>query len=593
MKLALKQSAAKPTNKFSAAFKNRKNKGKFKAFFAQLSRGLMLPIAILPIAGLLLGIGGAIGANVNTDTGQVVANIFKAMSDVVFGNLPILFCIAITITFSKDKGTAGFISALAYLVFSSSQLPFLQFDDKKNIISVLWFHKEIQGITTTTLGMPTIQTSIFGGIIVGGITAFIYNKFSKIKLPMALDFFSGVRLVPFILIPAMFLLSLFFLIFWPWIGQLIFMIGKGIQQAPAGTGGLLYGMLGRALMPFGLHHIPIVMAFQTEFGGVLEATTLQQALTTSGFGSGTEIWNSISNSWMAFTKNETFSGKIVGDQNIWNFINSLSLNSIKDVPLFQWFSQNTGTFAGRFTQDYPTYLGACMGIGAAIILTSEKANRKKVLAILSSAMLVAFLTGITEPLEFSFLFAAPLLYYILYVPISGFSYMFMELAGAHVGVGFARGFIDLIIYGAVPVAKGTNFFWAFVIGPAEGLVMFGSFWLCIKKFDLATPGHKDNPMTLITKKTYQAMKEGAPQPNQRLEQIIKALGGLENISDCTACATRLRVTFKDLQLINKEELQQTGSLGIIVKDRGIQVIYGGEAAIIADQINEKMQIKAA
>ena len=137
MKLALKQPAAKPTNKFSAAFKNRKNKGKFKAFFAQLSRGLMLPIAILPIAGLLLGIGGAIGANVNTDTGQVVANIFKAMSDVVFGNLPSLFCIAITITFSKDKGTAGFISALAYLVFSSSQLPFLQFDDKKNIISVL------------------------------------------------------------------------------------------------------------------------------------------------------------------------------------------------------------------------------------------------------------------------------------------------------------------------------------------------------------------------------------------------------------------------------------------------------------------------
>ncbi|WP_051122437.1 PTS transporter subunit EIIC [Mesomycoplasma moatsii] len=572
---------------------NNKNQGKIKAFFSQLSRGLMIPIAILPIAGLLLGIGGAIGANVKTDLGQVFANIFKGMSDVVFANLPLLFCIAITITFSKDKGASGFMSALAFLVFSSSQLAFIQFDTNGNPISIMWFHKEIVGITTKTLGMTTLQTSIFGGIVVGGITSIIYNKFSTKKLPSALDFFSGIRLVPFILIPTMFLLSLMFLIFWPWVGQLIFLIGKGIQRAPYGTGGLLYGMLGRSLMPFGLHHIPIVMAFQTEFGGVLEGELIQKALENQKISTDSEIYKEILKSWTSFTSNDTFSGSIVGDQNIWNFINSISLNTINSTPLFQWFDSHVGVYAGRFTQDYPTYLGACIGIGAAMIMTSEKENRKKVATIIGSSMIVAFLTGITEPLEFSFLFCAPALYYLLYVPISGFSYMFMEILGAHVGVGFARGFIDLIIYGAVPILKGTNFYWAFVLAAAEGLLMFGSFWFFIKKFDLATPGRNGNPMTLISKKDYNEMKaknqDSSKNNDEKVKNIIEYLGQLDNLVEVSACATRLRVTVKDINNVQKDKFIVTGSKGIILKGNGIQIIYGGEAALLADKINDIIQ----
>lgn len=568
-------------------FKEQKNNGTLKAFFAQLSRGLMLPIAILPIAGLLLGIGGAIGANVHTNIGVVFANIFKGLSDVVFANLPILFCIAITITFSKDKGTAGFASALAFLVFTSSQLAFLQFNDKKEVVSILWFHKEIKGIITTNLGMPSIQTSIFGGIIVGGLTSLIYNKFSQIKLPVGLEFFSGFRLVPFILIPTMFFLSLLFLIFWPWIGQLIFTIGKGIQKAPYGTGGLLYGILGRSLMPFGLHHIPIVMAFQTEFGGVLEGSTIEKALINAQISQNSNDWQQVLKSWKSFTNNGSFEGNIIGDQNIWNFINSISLNKINNKPLFEWFNTNTGVYAGRFTQDYPTYLGACMGIGAAILFTSEKQNRKKVLPIILSAMIVAFLTGITEPLEFSFLFAAPLLYYVLYVPMSGLSYMFMEILNAHIGVGFARGFIDLIIYGVIPVAKGTNFYWAFVLSIIEGLLMFSGFYFFIKKFDLSTPGRKDNPMNLITKKEFNKIKKNKNiLYDEKINKIVHSLGGKENILNVTACATRLRVSLKNSNVIDQNGFIETGSKGIIIKEKGIQIIYGGEASIIADKINE-------
>lgn len=568
---------------------NNKNQGKIKAFFSQLSRGLMIPIAILPIAGLLLGIGGAIGANVKNDLGQVFANIFKGMSDVIFANLPLLFCIAITITFSKDKGASGFMAALAFLVFSSSQLAFIQFDANGNVASIMWFHKEIVGITTKTLGMITLQTSIFGGIIVGGLTSIIYNHFSTKKLPSVLDFFSGIRLVPFILIPAMFGLALVFLIFWPWVGWLIFTIGKGIQQAPFGTGGLLYGMLGRSLMPFGLHHIPIVMAFQTEFGGVLEGSVIQQALAKDNIDATSEIYQEILKSWTSFTKSESFnSERIVGDQNIWNFVNSISLNTVNGIPLFQWFT-NQGVYAGRFTQDYPTYLGACIGIGAAMIATSEKQNRKRVATIFGSSMVVSFLTGITEPLEFSFLFCAPALYYLLYVPVSGFSYMFMEILNAHVGVGFARGFIDLIIYGAVPVLKGTNFYWAFVLAIAEGLLMFGSFWFFIRRFNLATPGRNGNPMTLITKKDYNEMKNWTSNPynkDDKVQNIIQYLGKLENIEEVSACATRLRVTVKDINVVEKEQFITTGSKGFIVKGNGIQIIYGGEAAILADKIND-------
>lgn len=604
MKINAQENLKPKKNNIASVFgnlnkKRKENKGKVKDFFSQLSRGLMLPIAILPIAGLLLGISGAIGANLKNEGGMIAANILNAMSSVVFNILPLLFSVALTITFSKDRGASGFCSVLAYLVFCSFQLPFFQFDKTNTITSILWFHKDpevIKSITTTTLGFTTLQTSIFGGIVVGLITSVIYNKVSKIKLPTALDFFSGIRLVPIVLIPLISLVALVFLIFWPWIGQLINIIGSGIQKAPYGTGGLLYGILGRSLQPFGLHHIPIILAFQTPFGGEISWNALNSALSANDIDM--EKINVIHNSFGL--NNQSISG----DQNIWNFINGLPFNtlpiklsdgSLQETPIFDWFTKTLNVYPGRYTQDYPTYIGVCMGIGAAIIFTSEKQNRKQVASIIGSSMVVSFLTEITEPLEYTFLFCAPLLYYIIYVPMSGFSYMFMELVGAHVGVGFARGFIDLVIYGAIPVLKGTKFYFAFVLAIAEGAITFLLFWLLIKKMNIQTPGRGSNNFKLIDKKTYQEMKDKNNKNKNEVDtktiQIINALGGLENIENVTACATRLRVSLKSSNSLDVNKVKQLGSMGEVINNKSVQLIFGGEAAILSEKINDVIDSK--
>lgn len=570
--------------------KDKNNKGRVKDFFSQLSRGLMLPIAILPIAGLLLGNGGAIGANFQKSSDvQIVANIFKAMSQVVFDSLPILFCVAITITFSKDRGAAAFCSLLAYLVFCSIQVPFIQIEDNK-VISIMWFHKNkevVQSITSTFFGFTNLQTSIFGGIIIGFITSILYNRVSKVKLPTALDFFSGVRLVPIVLIPTVSLIAVLFLVFWPWVGYGISIIGQNIQKAPYGTGGLLYGMLGRALMPFGLHHIPIILAYQTDFGGVLYKQDLLNALINNSVSQDSYIYKTID---QAFN-----STSIVGDQNIWNFINSLNFNSLPNAdgsstPIFEWFSKYLNVYAGKYTQDYPTYMGACIGIGIALILVVKKENRKLVSSVVFSAMVVAFLTGITEPLEYTFLFCAAPLYYLIYVPLSGISYMLMELSNAHVGVGFARGFIDLIIYGAIPVVKGTNFYWAFPIAIGEALITGFSFYFLIKKFNFSTPGRNDNNFELMTKSKYKEIKNSISlkknEASERVSKIIQLLGGIPNIENVTACATRLRVSLRSSSCIKPDEFKKMGSKGEFLKEKAIQIIFGGEASILSDQIND-------
>ncbi|WP_027334475.1 PTS transporter subunit EIIC [Mycoplasma elephantis] len=557
-------------------------KGIIKSWFQKLARGLMLPIAILPIAGLLLGIGGAIGANTSSEIGKVFANIFKGMSEIVFGNLPVLFCIAVAITFSNDRGGAGFAALIAYLVFNASQYAFIQFDENKTAISVLWFQKIVGGVIVQNLGITSLNTSIFGGLVIGLITSYTFNYFSMVKLPQSISFFSGIRLVPIILVPISFMVALVFLLIWPLIGQGIYYIGTLLQKSPRGLDGMIYGVLGRALMPFGLHHIPIVMAFQTEFGGVISIKQIDTALANGQIT--LESADIIKKAICYFSKNNS---QIVGDQNIWNMINGMSTNTLEGMQLFKFFDHKLNINAGRFTQDYPTYLGTCMGIGVAMILASEKQNRKTVSYTVGSAMLVAFLTGITEPLEFTFLFVAPALYYAVYVPFSGLAYSLMSWSQAHIGVGFARGFIDLIIYGALPVAKGTAFYWAFVWSLLLAVITFVIFYFWIVKGKIATPGRLGSNIGLVTKNQFNELKNSKKITNDNeVLGIIEKLGGIDNLKSVSACATRLRVELKNDTNLKDEDFVEFGSFGVIHKGLSVQVILGGKATIIADKINQ-------
>ncbi|CAE76707.1 PTS transporter subunit EIIC [Mycoplasma mycoides] len=566
------------------------NKDNFKQFSSKTTailqkfgRGLMLPISILPFVGLLLGIGGVIGANISTTnhTGLIVSKSLKAMSEIVFANLAILFTISIVITFTGESGSAAFLAILGYLVFNSTQSAFIHYNDKV-LVDVFYIHKGewLKSIVGSNLGISSLQTSLFGSIVVGVIVVKIYNKFKYIKLPSALNFFSGIRFLPILIIPSMFLLGLIFLLIWPYVGLLINQIGISLSKTPRGVDGFIYGVLGRALMPFGLHHILITLAYQSAFGEILEYDKLIFKLIESKVDQ--ETIYKIEQSFKSFTKSNT--QIIVGDQNIWNFINSIPVNKIQQTPIFLWFENNLNINAGKFTQDYPTYLGTCMGIGLAFILTSSKENKKQTASVIMSAMGVSFLTGITEPLEFTFLFVTPVLYYVVYVPFSGLSYLFMNLVNAHVGVGFARGFIDLLVYGALPVLKGTRFYWAFVFSLIQGVAIFVIFYFWIIKKDLPTPGRKGNELGLISKKDYFELKN-KDNSEKRIKEIIKALGSKENIKSVSACATRLRVVVNNESLIKTEELIKLGSVGNIIKNNNIQAIFGGEATIISEKIN--------
>ncbi len=551
----------------------------------------MLPISILPIAGLLLGIGGAISSNLTGDTAQQVAKFFFSVSGIVFANLPLLFGAATAMTFTrKNKNSATFIFILGYLVFTSMQDAFIHYDAAGNFKDILWFHTDpkLAYMIGKNLGITSMQTSIFGGMTIGALTSWIMNKWSDIEFVPSLSFFSGIRFVPIIMMPFVILTSLIFLIFWPFVGQMISTLGTIAASAPGGTDGLLYGMLGRSLMPFGLHHIVIGLAWQTPLGGELTLPSIINAAESLGV-AGDTAFGTIK---AAFEQRGAVS--IIGDHNIWNFINGLPLKSLpvsggESLPIYKWIAVHTGTYAGRFTQDYPIYLGATQGIGAALIYTAHKEKRKKTMAIIGSAMLVAFLTGITEPLEFSFLFIAPLFYYLIYVPLSGLAYMLMKLAGAHVGVGFARGFIDYIIYGALPAQKGTRFLWAIPLSILFAIIGFVTFTYMIKKFDWKTPGREDDEdVELIDKKIYKEKKfKNSKTSNADIDKIVKFLGGPSNIENVFACASRLRVTVKKVSVIDQEGIKGLGASGIIQKDKNVQAIFGGKSTILAEKINSK------
>ncbi len=629
--------------KFAQIFKHKqhqksKNSGSIKEFIAKLSRGLMLPIAMLPIAGLFLGIGSAITATASDPSGAqaIFGNIISAGGNIIFGCLPVLFCIAIAITFTDDAGVAGLSAFVGWIVFCALQAAMIiiksHIDPHTDKVVIDGYRflfwkgtpSEFNAIFTTNLGIQSLSTGVFGGIVVGWCVAFLYNKFKNIQLPQIIGFFSGIRFIPIITFLSMIVLSFLFSILWPWVGQAFYEIGKGLSSAPAGLNSLVFGYFNRALVPFGLHHVINTAMWFSSIGGTFD---LNNAAIVDVNGAAFYV-DSETTKWIDLLPNLADKDTLIsGDINIYILLQQLTGKSHLLIPInpnmdpinnyvlnidcifrgTQWsvvdgICKSSHTYAfnpGQYTSGaYIFTLFALPAAGAAMIMAAPKGeNRKIATSVIASAAFVCFLTGITEPIEFTFLFLAPWLYWGFHALMGAVAYMIptcMSLymptgMGCHLAFSFSSGFLDFSIYGIIQDAKhsGSNCFWLLLYSAIYAGIYYVVFYIWIKKFDIKTPG-RGGQDKLFSKKDYLASKEGkTSEINQLSNAVIKAYGGRDNIKNVDACITKLRIQVVDPSKVNKQALLQLGAKGVMTPSKqSVYAVFGTQADRIKNEIKD-------
>lgn len=500
----------------------------------QFGKSFMLPIAVLPAAGLLLGIGGAL-SNPNTIKAypfldvswiQSIFTIMSSAGNVIFANLALLFAIGVAIGLAKsDKGTAGLAGMLGFLVMNSTISALLSIT---NILNTEDPASAGQGLV---LGIHTLETGVFGGVMVGVLVAFLHNRYNKKQLPPFLGFFSGSRFVPIVSAFASIFLGVFMFLVWPFIQAGIFKMG-GLVEATGYIGTFIYGFVLRLLGPFGLHHIFYMPFWTTSLGGSL-----------------------------------VIDGQLIeGTQRI--FFAQLA------DPTIEKFYEGTSRFmSGRFI----TMMFGLLGAAYAIYRTAKPKNKKIVAGLMGSAALTSFLTGITEPIEFSFLFIAPLLY-VVHAFLDGLAFMMAHIFEITIGQTFSGGFIDFVLFGILQGNDKTNWIIVPLIGIPWFFVYYFLFTFLIKKFNFKTPGREDEDSAPTT--------TTSENSNERAQTIIMALGGADNLSAVDCCATRLRISVNDPDKVDEALLKETGAKGVIVKGKGVQVVYGPHVTIIKNEITE-------
>ncbi|WP_039042456.1 maltose/glucose-specific PTS transporter subunit IIC [Sporosarcina sp. ZBG7A] len=514
-----------------------------KNFFGkaqQFGKSFMLPIAILPAAGLLLGIGGAL-SNPNTISSypildqnflQALFTIMSSAGSIVFANLPIIFAVGIAIGLARsDKGTAALAALVGYLVMNATINAILIITDS---LAVDNLSAVGQG---TALGIQTLEMGVFGGIVVGIMAGMLHNRFNKIELPQYLGFFGGSRFIPIVTAFSAIILGAILYLVWPLFQNLIAEAGN-LVNATGVIGTFLYGFILRMLGPFGLHHIFYLPFWQTGLGGSLE-----------------------------------IGGQLVqGTQNI--FFAQLS------DPTTERFFEGTSRFmSGRFI----TMMFGLLGAALAIYHTAKPEHKKVVGGLMLSAALTSFLTGITEPLEFSFLFIAPALY-VVHAVFDGLAFMLADIFNITIGQTFSGGFIDFMLFGVLQGEAKTNWMYVIPIGIVWFFLYYFTFKFMIRKFNFKTPGREDE------KAVEPADGQSSIDPQaSRSHTIIDALGGKDNILDLDNCATRLRVTVKDPDLVKKEVFPATGSKGIIMNGTGVQVVYGPQVSVVKNEVEEILE----
>ncbi|MBQ9773085.1 MAG: PTS transporter subunit EIIC [Clostridia bacterium] len=543
------------------ATKAKKQGGGFFSLLQRVGRAFMLPIALLPIAGLLLGIGASFTNVATLETynlmgfmgpGTVLYSVFTLLSSVgtvIFDNLPLLFAMGVALGMAEnEKATATLSAAIAFFVMH------------KTINALLLISGRLdpgvmqEGTVANVVGIESLQMGVFGGIIVGLGVAWLNNRFYKIRLPNVISFFGGTRFVPIISTTVYLLVGVLMFFAWPFVQSGIYALGDLVLRSGyAGT--FIYGFIERILIPFGLHHVFYLPFWQTGVGG-------------SALIDGVMVY---------------------GAQNI--FFAELASPSVSRFSV-----SATRFMSGKF----PLMIFGLPGAALAMYTCADSKKKKVAGGLLLSAALTSMLTGITEPIEFTFLFVAPILY-VIHSVFAGLAYMLMHLLDVGVGMTFSGGLIDLTLFGILQGNAKTNWVMIPLVGVFYFAVYFFLFRFLIRWRNYATPGRESDgeEVKLYTRADYNQKKEGGGEEaasqahvgdgHETSRMILEGLGGKENIVTLDCCATRLRVSVKDESLVSDSILRQSGASGVIRRGGGVQVVYGPQVSVIKSELEEYMR----
>lgn len=536
-------------------------KDKIFGVLQRIGRSFMLPIAILPVAGLLLGIGSSLTNATTIETynltgilgeGTILNALFTIMTkagNAIFDNLPIIFAVGVAIGMAKkEKEVAALSAMIAFLVMNVTINALLQIDGTVLADGTI-SEDALSGTVASVLGIQTLQMGVFGGIIVGLGVAALHNKYYKITLPNALSFFGGSRFVPIISTLVYVGVGILLFFVWPFVQNGIYALG-GLVTGTGYFGTLIFGIIKRALIPFGLHHVFYLPFWQTGVGGTMEV-----------------------------------GGQLIeGAQNIF-------FAQLADPTVTEFSVSATRFMSGKF----PLMIFGLPGAALAMYKTAKPEKKKEVEGLLLSAALTSMITGITEPLEFTFLFVAPLLYGIHCV-FAGLAYMLMHVFKVGVGMTFSGGLIDMFLFGIMQGNAKTNWIWIVIVGVVYFIVYYLLFSFLINKLDLKTPGRDDSDEVKLyrrsdveAKKKGEAKADNVNSSDELSEMICKGLGGKKNISDVDCCATRLRCTVYKAELVNDSLLKNTGASGVVHKGNGVQIIYGPRVTVIKSNFEDYLE----
>ncbi|MCC3160889.1 MAG: glucose PTS transporter subunit IIA [Mollicutes bacterium PWAP] len=596
------------------------NKGKGKIFLSRISGAFMLPIAVMAVAGFFLGVGATIKTEASLLNGDTSLKTFgillENLGGPVFNNMPILFGAALVVSFTDEAGVGVFAFIVGFAVFNSIQSVFITETFSKDYTDLQtggldannsgqslishydkgakqYFVRYHQGwkilfegagrdpvaldkIVGSNIGITSINSSIFGGILVGGLVATLYNKFHTIKLPTIISFFGGKKFVGLISVVAVIPLSFFMLLIWPYIGYGLNAFGKWSADLPGGIDSLIVGIIRRSLIPIGLHHVFYAPLWWTSAGGNLHDAYMDWAQ------NGNVLVNASDQTILT-------NPAATGDVNMWQAVRKLPNNVLwndangnsHSLQAFDFAQKQLGLHLGRFMDGaYPVMLFGLPAAGIAMIMAAPKENRKMAAGTIIPAIITSFTTGVTEPIEFTFVFLAPWLFWGFHAVLMGVSYMLANILQVHVGMTFSGGILDLIIYGVLPMQQGTHFWWLLVIGAGYAPIYYFVFYFAITKKDLGTPGRGGNTK-LFSKADFRNKGKSSNDSSKLLtdqgKAIIMALGGWDNIKKYSNCATRLRYDIVSKDKVDTNSLKEypSNAVGVSFIGNGhIQVIIG-------------------